>query len=305
MDKEKYATAVALGYFDGIHKGHKAVLQKALDVAKEKGLTPAVLIFSEHPKKVLKGTVPPMLTDEEMKSRLLREMGFTLFEFDFRKNMDMEPYDFAHKILIDELGARAVVCGYDYRYGKKGCGSAETLRLDLEGEGVEVFSLEGIKQGEDIISASKIRQLISGGDMLRANEMLGRVFSYNRIVERGDALGRKLGFPTINQSFPEDFILPKFGVYASVTRLGEKEYPSVTNIGVRPTVGGTAVRSETCILGFSGDLYGKNAEVGLLSFLRGEMKFTSLEELSAAVKKDMEKARLVYNGLVEKNYGTP
>lgn len=299
MNKEKIATAVALGYFDGIHKGHKAVLQKTLDIAKEKSLTPAVLIFTEHPRKVLNGTVPPMLTDEKMKSRLLAEMGFTLFEFDFRANRDMTPYDFAHRILVEQLGAKAVVCGYDYRYGKKGCGNAATLRNDLEGEGVEVFSIEGVKQGEDIISASRIRELISGGNVRYANEMLGRVFSYNRIVERGDALGRKLGFPTINQSFPEDFILPKFGVYASVTKLGEKEYPSVTNIGVRPTVGGTQVRSETCILGFSGDLYGKNAEVGLLSFLRGEMKFSGLEELSSAVKKDMEKARLVYNEIAQ------
>ncbi len=299
MCKSKKGTAVALGYFDGIHIGHKAVLQKTLDIAKEKGLTPGVLIFSEHPRKVLSGKVPPMITDEIMKSRLLKEMGFTLFEFNFRESMDMEPCEFARKILIGELDAKAVVCGYDYRYGRKGQGNAETLRHDLEAEGIEVISLEEVRQGEDIISASKIRQLIADGNISRANEMLGRVFSYDRVVERGDALGRKLGFPTINQSFPEDFIVPRYGVYASMTRLGGKQYPSVTNIGVRPTVGGTAVRSETCILGFSGDLYGKNAEVGLLRFLRGEMKFGSLEELSAAVKKDMEKARQVYNEVIE------
>ena len=292
-------TAVALGYFDGIHKGHKAVLEAALAISAEKGLTPAVLIFDEHPRKVLCGKVPAMLTDEKMKSRLLSEMGFSLFDFSFRESMNMEPCEFAREILVKRLGAKAVVCGYDYRYGKGGKGSADTLRRDLEKEGVQVISLSGIKQGEDIISASKIRELIAEGDVRRANEMLGRVFSYDRVVERGDALGRRLGFPTINQTFPEDFIIPEYGVYASVTTLDGKTYPSVTNIGVRPTVGGTRVRSETCILGFSGDLYGKNAQVGLLEFLRGEKKFASLEELSKAVKKDMEKAGAIYNQIMK------
>lgn len=292
-------TAVALGYFDGIHTGHRAVLEKTLAIAKEKGLTPAVLVFDEHPRKVLSGKVPPMLTDEEMKSRLLREMGFTLYDFPFRESMNMEPSEFAREVLEKKLGAKAVVCGYDYRYGKNGKGNSASLKSDLENEGVEVISLGEIKQGEDTVSASKIRELISEGNLRRANEMLGRVFSYNRVVERGDALGRRLGFPTINQTFPEDFIVPCYGVYASVTTLDKKKYPSVTNIGIRPTVGGTQVRSETCILGFSGDLYGRNAEVGLLDFLRGEMKFASLEELSQAVKRDMEKARLVYDEVMK------
>ncbi len=299
MSEKIKGTAVALGYFDGIHIGHKAVLEKALSLAKEKGLTPAVLMFDEHPRKVLSGRVPPMLTDERMKSRLLREMGFTLYDFPFRDSMNMEPDEFAREVLLKKLAARAVVCGYDYRYGKDGKGNAHSLERDLRDEGVEVVSLSGIKQGEDIVSASKIRELIAEGDLRRANVMLGRVFSYDRVVERGDALGRRLGFPTINQTFPEDFILPKYGVYASVTTLDKKQYPSVTNIGIRPTVGGTQVRSETCILGFSGDLYGKNAEVGLLDFIRGEMKFASLEELTQAVKRDMEKARLVYDEVMK------
>ena len=292
-------TAVALGYFDGIHNGHRAVLEKTLEEADKKGLSPAVLIFSEHPRKVLSGRVPPMLTDEKTKSRLLCQMGFTLYDFNFRESMNMEPEAFADEILIKKLRARVVVCGYDYRYGKGGSGNAETLKRDLEAHGVEVISIGQVMLADETVSSSKIRELITLGEVDRANKMLGRVFSYNRVVERGDALGRLLGFPTINQSFPEDFIVPKRGVYASLTRLGEKEYPSVTNIGIRPTVGGTAVRSETCILGFSGDLYGKNAEVGLLRFLRGEQKFSSLEELADTVKNDMEKARIVYDEVMK------
>lgn len=292
-------TAVALGYFDGIHTGHRAVLEETLRIAKEKGLIPAVLVFDEHPRKVISGKVPPMLTDEKMKSRLLGEMGFTLYPFPFRESMNMEPSEFARKVLLERLGAKAVVCGYDYRYGRMGKGNELSLKADLEKEGVQVVALSGIKQGEDVVSASKIRELIADGNVRRANEMLGRVFSYDRVVERGDALGRRLGFPTINQTFPEDFIVPRYGVYASVTTLDKKIYPSVTNIGIRPTVGGTQVRSETCILGFSGDLYGKNAEVGLLEFLRGEKKFADLDELSGAVKRDMEKARFVYDEVMK------
>ncbi len=292
-------TVVVLGYFDGVHKGHKAVLEKALSVAKEKNLAPKVLIFSTHPKKVLTGNMPPMLTDNETKAKLLREMGFELISFDFEKNMNMSAEDFAKDFLSKKLSAKAVVCGYDYRYGKNGAGTPQKLKEDLKEENIQVYSVDGVKLGEDIVSSSKIRQLIIDGDIKRANEMLGRVFSYDRVVERGDALGRKLGFPTINQSFQKDFIVPKFGVYASVVNLGGKNYPGVTNIGVRPTVDGENLKSETCILGFSGDLYGKYANVGLLEFLRGEKKFSSVEELSIAVKKDMEKARTVYNEVMK------
>ena len=299
MCEIKKGTAVALGYFDGIHIGHRAVLEKTLSIAQEKGLEPVVLVFDEHPKKVLCGKVPPMLTDEAMKSRLLGEMGFTLASFPFRESMNLQGSEFVSEVLIKRLGAKAVVCGYDYRYGKNGSGNAGTLKNDLATYGVEVVSIGEITQGGETVSASRIRELITDGNVDRANEMLGRVFSYDRVVERGDALGRRLGFPTINQTFPEDFILPRYGVYASVTTLDSRAYPSVTNIGVRPTVGGTAVRSETCILGFSGDLYGKNAQVGLLRFLRDEMKFASLEELSKTVKNDMEQARIVYNEVMK------
>lgn len=296
---ENKGRALALGYFDGVHLGHKAVLEKALDIAKKEDLTAAVLIFNCHPKKLLQKAAPPKITDDEMKCELLKEMGFELIPFDFESKREMSPESFAKDYLMASLNARSVICGYDYRYGKGGSGTAETLKRDLESYGVKVYSVAEVRQDEHIISSSKIRQLISSGEVEKANEMLGRVFSYDRVVEKGDALGRKLGFPTINQSFPEDFIVPRLGVYASMVTLKGKTYPGVTNIGVRPTVDGENLKSETCILGFSGDLYGKNAKVGLLRFLRPETKFPDLDALTKAVKRDMEKARSVYNEVIE------
>lgn len=299
-EKKSKGTAVALGYFDGIHLGHKAVLGKALREAKEKGLTPVVMLFDIHPRKLLTGSIPPMLLSEERKRVLLKEMGFEIFDFDFRKAMNYSPEEFVEKILLRELNAKAVVCGYDYRYGKGGKGSAETLRDELEPKNIGVYALSPVYLGDEAVSSTKIRQLISDGEIERANSMLGDYFTYGFTVERGDGIGHKMGFPTINQFFPEDFIIPKYGVYASRVNLDGKHYSAVTNVGIRPTVSGESLRSETCIFDFEGDLYGKNVEVSLLNFLREEKKFASLEELKEAVNKDIEKAKEIYKESVKK-----
>ena len=149
------------------------------------------------------------------------------------------------------------------------------------------------------VSATKIRQLISKGEMEKANAMLGTAFCYDFTVEKDRQLGRTLGFPTINQHFPEDFIVPKFGVYASKTQVDGKWYASVTNIGVKPTVGSENFGSETHIIGYDGNLYGRKIEVCLLKFLRDEKKFSSLQELTVAVKGDKEKAEKIYSEVAE------
>lgn len=297
-EKEK-GTAVALGYFDGIHLGHQAVLNKALSMAKERDLIPVVMLFDIHPRKLLTGKVPPMLLTEERKRKLLGEMGFRVIDFDFRHSMNFTPGEFEEKILIDNLGAKVVVCGYDYHYGKGGKGSPETLKEDLEKKNIEVLSLAPVYLGDETVSSTMIRRLIAEGRMKRANEMLGDYFTYDFKVQRGDRIGRSLGFPTINQHFPEDFIVPKYGVYASMVNVEDKVYSSVTNIGVRPTVNGTDMRSETCIFDFAGDLYGKYVEVSLIEFLREEKKFGSLGELKEAVDRDIKRAKEVYREVTE------
>lgn len=287
-------TAVALGYFDGIHMGHKSVLDKALTKAEEKGLIPVVVLFDIHPRKLLTGKVPPMLTSEEKKRETLRAMGFEIFEFNFREGINYEPQEFIEKILIDSLGAKVVSCGFDYHYGKGGKGNSETMREALSEKNIEFYSLEPVLMGDEIVSSTAIRKFIAEGEIEKANAMLGEYFSYDFTVNKGDGLGRTWGIPTINQSFPEDFIVPKYGVYVSESVVDGESYISVTNIGIRPTVDGDDERSETCILDFTGDLYGKNIQVKLIKYLREEKKFPNVDELRQAIGKDIENARKVY-----------
>ncbi len=293
-EREK-GTAVALGYFDGIHIGHRAVLRKALDSAKEKDLIPVVMLFDIHPRKLVSDTVPPMLMSEEQKRDTLIEMGFKVVDFNFRKSVNLTYEEFSEKVLLDALGAKFVSCGYDYRYGKGGKGNAETLKETLSEKGVEVSTVPAVKLRGEVVSSTKIRGLISDGEIRKANEMLGKEFSYHIVVEKGDGIGHEIGTPTINQYFPEDFIVPKYGVYASKVKAHGKIYSSVTNVGVRPTVGGTSLRSETCIFDFSENLYGEKIEVFLLEYLREEKKFSSIDELKKAIENDIQNARKIYS----------
>lgn len=292
---KKQGTAVGLGYFDGIHRGHQAVLGAALKKAKEQKLVPVVMLFDIHPRKLISGKVPPMLTSEERKREILKKMGFTVVNFNFREAMNYAPEEFIEKILVERLGARFVSCGYDYHYGKGGKGNADSLHNELSMRGIESVSLSPILLGDEVISSTKIRQLIMDGEIEKANTMLGMDFTYDFVVKRGDGLGHGLGFPTINQYFPQDFIVPKYGVYLSRAKVGNRHYVAVTNVGIRPTVNKDSMRSETCILDFSGDLYGQKIEVSLLRYIRGEVKFASLDELKAQISKDIEQARLMYN----------
>ncbi len=296
--KEK-GTAVALGYFDGIHIGHKMVLSKALQKAEEKDLVPVVMLFDIHPRKLISGKIPPMLTSEERKREILIDMGFTVVDFNFREAMDYAPNEFIEKIIVDKLNAKVVSCGFDYHYGKGGKGNSDDMRKELAKRNIEFYSAEAVVLGEDIVSSTEIRRLITEGGIERANAMLGEYFSYDFIVEKGDGRGRTIGVPTINQFFPQDFIVPKYGVYASMTRVDGKVYPSVTNVGVRPTVSKDSMRSETCILDFSGDLYGKKVQVQLIKYLRDEIKFPDLEALKLAIEKDIIIARKVYKEVKE------
>lgn len=292
---KKQGTAVALGYFDGIHLGHQAVLNTALSYAKAENLVPVVMLFDIHPRKLISGKIPPMLTSEEKKREILIKKGFTVVDFNFREAMNYSPNEFIEKILIDALNARVVSCGFDYHYGKGGKGNATTLHDELAKRGIKAFSKDPILLGDEVISSTAIRGLIAAGEIEKANTMLGTCFSYDFTVKKGDGLGRVLGFPTINQFFPQNFVVPRYGVYASKVMLENKWYPAVTNVGVRPTVAKASMRSETCILGFSGDLYGKNVEVCLLKFIRDEIKFPDVAALSAQIEKDIIKARIIYN----------
>ena len=290
MDDTK--CAVALGTFDGLHRGHQAVLSAALTAASAQNLCPTVLLFDRHPKDVLCGEAPPLLLTQEEKQRRLRACGFKLKTVSFSALKDLSPRTFA-AYLCESLNAAVVCCGNNYRFGKAAQGTAALLKTLGAEYGFQVQIAPEAEFDGAPVSATRIREAIEHGALPAANAMLGRAFSYAMPVVVGDRRGRLLGFPTINQYFPDGFVRPRAGVYASKVCLNGIWYSCVTNIGVRPTIGTNTFHSETCILGFSGDLYGQTVEVHLLQFLRDEKKFESLEQLKAAMQNDAAAAKRI------------
>lgn len=294
-------TVLALGNFDGLHIGHMSVLNNALKIAEERGLIPAVLLFDEHPKQVISGSRPPMIMTDNERDSILKKMGFQIIKISFREFRDIEPLQFILTVYC-RLNVRVICCGFNYHYGKGGSGNVETMKEYCEKLGVLVYAQDEIDFEGETVSSTRIRKAIESGSIASANAMLGRQFSYKLEVVDGDKRGRMLGFPTINQFFPDEFVIPRFGVYASKVRLGNLWYPAVTNIGIRPTVDTQKWRSETSILGFSGDLYGQLIEVFLLEFIRDERKCSGLSELSKTIKADADRAIEIYNN--EQSQGT-
>ena len=295
IDLNGKKTAVALGNFDGLHKGHLAVINAAV-MEKHNGLKPCILTFDAHPLMILTGTAPKRIMTKSLCEKTTASLGCETVRIPFEEVRNMSPEEFFNEILIKKMNAGFVSCGFNYHFGKKGAGTAETLENLCRNAGIGFFRADEVEYEGDVISSTRIRNAIESGDIENANKMLGRYFSYNSEVVHGDGIGKKIiGFPTINQSFPEYHVVPKNGVYASVTDIDGKVYPSMTNIGKRPTVSGEELRSETCIIGFSGDLYGTFPEVKLIKLIREEKKFPSLEALSAQLKNDSETAEKIYN----------
>lgn len=289
----KDKTAVALGSFDGLHKGHMSVIACALSM-KECGLVPLALLFDSHPMLALTGQAPPEILQSAERERLLTEMGVKFEYVSFKEIMNLTCREFFEEILLKRLNATAVCCGWNYRFGKGNEGGCRALRELCDEFGVELHISDHVDLGGEPISSSRIRLAVEQGDIPLANAMLGREFSYSAPVVSGYHRGHLLGAPTINQRFEPDFVRPRKGVYASFTTVGGVRYPSVTNIGLRPSFENEDFRSETCIIGFSGDLYGQVIKVSLLDFIRDEQKFGSVEALSAQIVLDAVRAKEIF-----------
>lgn len=292
MNLEKSSGAVvALGNFDGLHRGHIKVISEAVKRAEEMNLDAVVLLFEKHPSAVLFGKAPESLMTNDEKEKRIKSMGARCVFIDFCDIMSLSPEEFVGRILIEKLGARALCCGFNYRFGKNAAGNAETLREICERYALSLFVCDKETYKGEPVSSSRIRECIKAGNMTDASNMLGFDFGYESEVVGGDRLGRKLGAPTINQLFPENFAVPLDGVYSSETYIGSEKYLSVTNIGIRPTVNGKERRSETYIIDFSGDLYGKKVEVRLKKYMRSEIRFSNIEELKKQISFDAMSVR--------------
>jgi riboflavin kinase/FMN adenylyltransferase len=276
----------ALGFFDGVHLGHQALLRICCQLAADRNCLPAAVTFPLPPGAVLLGHQPNMITSITERKTLLQQYGMEdvrVLSAD-EKTFSMEWQDFLEMLL--EEGAAGFVCGEDYRFGKNGAGNAQSLSNFAAALGLPcVIVPEQTMDGEKI-SSTRIRTLLERGDVETANRLLGHPHVLTGIVEHGKHLGRTIGIPTANLFLPAGVLTPAFGVYACTVKIGDRTYVAVTNIGTRPTVNGQGITIEPWILDFSGDLYGTELTLFFHKFLRPEQKFSSLDELKAQINED-------------------
>ena len=275
--------AVAIGNFDGVHIAHKALIKALVAAARDRCVPSAVFTFEsdDNPKK----GASRLMTDEK-RSSLLSSLGVDfLIKVPFGKIKNISAEKFVSEILLKKLKAKVIVCGYDFRFGKGGKGNTETLKAKLP-----VIALDCVRIDNEAVSSTRIRNLLQSGDIAGANRLLGHKFSIDGEIVRGARIGHTIGVPTINVIYPEKLTLTPFGVYISLVNVDGKVYKAVTDIGKKPTVGSDFVVAETHILGDCGELYGKFAEISLISFVRKEEKFESLEALKLQLQKDISSA---------------
>ncbi len=280
-------SGVALGVFDGVHLGHRAVIDLAVNVAKENDLVPYAFTFISDTVTTKSFGLPIM--SREQKSEMLRSLGIErVVEADFSDYRNLEPTEFVRDVLCKKLSCSAVVCGYDFKFGRGAVGNVDTLKALCKEYGIEVYAVEKLKIGGREVSSTAIREMLADGDVSGANELLGYKYCLSGKVVHGRGLGHTLGFATANVELPDKIQLPKFGVYKVKIIADGREYAGITNIGVKPTVDykGKPV-SETHIKDFSGDIYGREIFVYPEKFLRGEKRFSTVEELKTQVLSDL------------------
>lgn len=304
LSPEPGSTAVALGYFDGVHRGHRKVLEGAVR-QRGSGLTPVCLTFAESPKAVLTGSFSPALMTQDDKRRALEALGVAHVYFaDFRAVMHLSARDFFRDILVGTLRAKALFCGFNYRFGKNAEGDAALLQTLCDGSGVSLAVAPPETDNGEVVCSTLIKQLITSGNIRRANALLCRRFGVCEPVCHGKRLGHTLGTPTINQPLTAGLVVPKFGVYASAVTLESGEcHCGVTNIGVKPTVGNSVPLWETWMPGYhGGELYGQTADVRLLDFIRGERRFDTLEALKAEILRNGRQAEAIFRQMQHENH---
>ena len=281
-------TALAIGNFDGVHKGHQKMLDTLKKVSYDFGVPSVVYTFCEHPINVMnKANVQPLLYSNEEKAELMNQSGIhTLFFEDFAKVREIEAEDFVKEILVDKFNVSAVVIGADGKFGKKGMGDSVLLEKMSKTYGFSVFVVEEVKLSGVVCSSTEIRKRIAEGHIDKANEMLTRPYSVKGEVVRDKQLGRTYGYPTANMMINSIYIKPKCGVYATEVVIDGVIKKAITNVGTTSFDNDDKERIESHILDFSGDLYGKTIEVRYLYYMRDFKNFVSTEELKNQLDED-------------------
>ena len=287
---------LALGFFDGVHRGHAALLNRTIERAEALGVEGAVMTFDTHPDTLVQGTPVPLINSAPDRANLIRRLfGIDRVEF-FRfteETMHMPWEEFLRSIQA-ELGVVGFVVGYDFRFGWRGEGNTGRLRDYCAANGLTCDVVDKVEIDGITVSSTYIRSLLREGDMLRAEYFMGHPHFLTDVVRHGHRLGHHLGAPTVNMQFAPGVLVPPHGVYAARALLPEGEFPAVTNIGVRPTVSSEPVVTvESHLLGFDGNLYGRTLALEFFDFLRPERRFADLDELGAQIARDGERARQI------------
>lgn len=292
---------LALGNFDGVHKGHVHLMNRAKEYAKNNNLLFGVYTFTDSPK--FANACHSILTTTQERLSYIGEKvspDFVYLEkFDDVKSLS--PAEFVDYI-IGKFSCECTFCGENFSFGNKAEGKAGDLQILMKQKGKEAHIVESLTDETKVVSSTLIKSLLAEGNAKKAQELLGSPFGFTAKIVHGAHLGHKLGFPTINQIIPTPQVLPKFGVYSTVVIIDGKEYMGVTNFGVKPTVSsdGTPV-AETYIIDFDGDVYEKYAGIYFLNMLREEKKFESLDELIENIRLNVEQTRVFFKEKYEKN----
>ena len=290
-------TVVALGNFDGIHKGHQQIITRTVKEAEAAGLKSAVFTFSNHTSSILKN-VPPVknILYAEEKMRILEEMGVDyVFNIPFTEEiLCMSPEAFIDRILVEKFNIREAYCGFNYSFGYKASGTPEVLMHEglKRGLGIHVqepYLIDGI-----VVSSTYIRQLIEEGRMEEATKFMGRMYAISGEIVMGNKLGRTIGFPTCNTLVDDTMVTPPNGVYITTCTIDGVTRQSVTNVGVKPTIGTYEKNIETHIFDFNEDVYGKHIRVDFIKHTLGEKKFDGVEALKKQIESDCIEARVYH-----------
>ena len=288
-------TVVALGFFDGVHLGHKRIFETTVALARENGFVSAACTFDTHPRAFVHGVAPGMLCTLEQRIELIKAEGIERVEvlhFD-EKMANMEPCAFV-ELLKNEYGCKIGVCGNNFRFGKNAQGTPDSLRQF----GVDANVCDFVTEDGQNVSSSRIRKLLSEGSAKKAAELLGKPYTLSGKVVDGFKLGRQMGRPTMNLKPDNGLLIPQNGVYASRVEMDGKIYDSITNIGTRPTFSTDDVISiETHILDFSDMIYGKQVKLMFIDRIRGEKTYSDYTQLVAQINADIEQTQIILKGM--------
>jgi len=284
-------TVLAIGNFDGLHLGHQKILKFLVNIAQKNDLLSLVLTFSPHPEKILKKGRVHMIQTLEQRLEAIKEFNVqavlvTPFNQQFSS---LSSRDFVQEIAIKRLQAKEVVVGENFRFGKKRHGDISLLRKVGREIGLRVHSIPSVKKHGKTVSSSLIRNLLQKGEIEEANEFLGKSYEIRGKVIKGEARGKTIGFPTANIQTENEIAPP--GVFITSTRIGSRTYPSLTNIGVRPTFSQKELCIESYIINFNKNLYGEKIRINFLKKIRDEIKFRNPRNLSLQIEKDLQVAK--------------